>query len=182
MSDTLLIDTPRLHIRPLTMADFEFYYLLQSDPDTMRYIRPPEPDREVVRERIDTWDKYAAEHPGLGSKIVLDKETHTPVASCVLRHVDYQPENELEVGYVISPEFRGRGLATEITRALAAYAFQRFAVPHVVAVTDPDNFPSQKVLLKCGFQAVGRRFIYGSECLEFRLNNPGSAHFPAIDR
>lgn len=180
MSDTLLIDAPRLHIRPLTMADFEFYYLLQCDPDTMRYIRPPEPDRAVVQERVQTLEQYGAAHPGLGSKIAFEKETQVPVATCVLRHVDYQPENELELGYIIVPEFRGRGLATEITRALAAYAFQRFAVPHVVAVTDPDNLSSQNVLLKCGFQAIGRRFIYGSECLEFRLNNP--AHFPATDR
>ncbi len=182
MSDTLSIETPRLHIRPLTMADFEFYYLLQSDPDTMRYIRPPEPDREVVRERVNTLEQYGAAYPGLGSKMVIWKETQALVATCVLRHVDYQPENELELGYIIMPEFRGLGLATEITRALAAYAFTRFAAPYVVAVTDPDNLASQKVLLKCGFQVVGRRFIYDSDCLEFKLINPGGAHFPEIDK
>lgn len=163
------IESDRLYIRYLSMADFDFYYTLQSDPDTMRYIRPPELDAEVVRTRIVTLLHYAEDHPGLGSMIACWSDTAEPVATCVLRHVDYQPENDLELGYVIAPDFRGRGLATEIARALAAYAFERFDVPQVVAVTDPDNLPSQKVLLKCGFEPKGRRFIYGSECLEFVL-------------
>ncbi len=177
MPDTLLIDTPRLAIRPLSMADFEFYYLLQIDPETMRYIRPPEPDRGIVRERIETLERYAAEHPGLGSKIAVDRQTQAPVATCVLRHVDYQPENDLELGYVIAPEFRGMGLATEIARALAVYAFTWFPVPKVVAVTAPENLLSQKVLLKCGFRLKGNRFIYGSDCLEFELLKEAATGF-----
>lgn len=167
-----LLETPRLQLRLLSHDDFDFYYQLQSDPETMRYIRPPETDPKVVRERIDTLLKYAQEHPGLGSMIAFLEETGEPVATAVLRHVDYQPENDLELGYVIAPGFRGLGLATEIAQSIAAYAFKRFAVPKVVAVTDPENLVSQKVLLKCGFRLKGRRVIYGSECLEFELIFP----------
>lgn len=169
MNNVSLLETPRLHLRLLSQNDFDFYYHLQSDPETMRYIRPPEPDQAVVKERIDTLMKYALENAGLGSLVAFWKETQEPVATAVLRHVDYQPGNELELGYVIAPAFRGRGVATEITRGIAAYAFDRFAVPQVVAVTDPENLLSQKVLLKCGFQLKGRRLIYGSDCLEFVL-------------
>lgn len=160
------------------MDDFDFYYRLQNDAEIMRFIRPPEPDMEIVRERIRTLEQYAQDNPGLGSMIAFWKETAEPVATCVLRHVDYQPENELELGYIIVPEFQGRGLATEIAQALAAFAFSRFAAPKVVAVTAPENYPSQNVLRKCGFQLSGQRFIYGSDCLEFVLmrdNIPGPA-------
>ncbi len=169
MNHPPLLETPRLRLRLLSHDDFEFYYQLQSDPESMRYIRPPETDPAVVKERIDTLVKYAGENPGLGSMVAFWKETGEPVATAVLRHVDYQPQNELELGYVIAPGFRGRGLATEIAQSIAEYAFERFAVPKVVAVTDPENLPSQKVLLKCGFRPKGRRFIYGSDCLEFEL-------------
>jgi len=167
MSNSPLLETPRLHLRPLSQDDFDFYYHLQNDPDTMRYIRPPEPDRAVVQERIDILLKYAQEYPGLGSMVVFWKKTQEPVASAVLRHLDYQQENDLELGYVIAPGFRGIGLATEIAQGIATYAFDRFAAPKVVAVTDPKNLVSQKVLLKCGFLLKGSRFIYGSDCLEF---------------
>lgn len=169
MNNLPLLETPRLQLRLLSQSDFDFYYELQSDPDTMRFIRPPEPDKAVVQERIDTLIKYAQEHAGLGSLIAFRKESLEPVATAVLRHVDYLPENDLELGYVIDPRFRGMGLATEIARGIAAYAFQRFPVPKVVAVTDPENLVSQKVLLKCGFRQKGHRFIYGSDCLEFEL-------------
>lgn len=169
MNHLPLLETSRLNLRFVSHDDFEFVYQLQSDPETMRYIRPPETDRAVVKERIDMLMKYARENPGLGSMVAFWKETGAPVATAVLRHVDYQPENDLELGYVIAPGFRGLGLATEIAQGIATYAFKRFAVPNVVAVTDPENLASQKVLLKCGFRLKGRRVIYGSECLEFEL-------------
>lgn len=164
-----LLETPRLLLRLISHDDFDFFYHLQSDPETMRYIRPPETDRAVVKERIDMLMKYAGEHPGLGGMVAFSKETGEPVATAVLRHVEYQPDNDLELGYVIAPAFRGMGLATEIARSIAEYAFKRFGVPRVVAVTDPENLPSQRVLLKCGFRLKGHRAIYGSECLEFEL-------------
>lgn len=166
-----LLETQRLQLRLISHNDFDFFYQLQSDPETMRYIRPPETDRAAVSERIDMLIKYAGEHPGLGGMVAFSKETGAPVANAVLRHVEYQPENDLELGYVIAPAFRGMGLATEIAQSIAEYAFNRFAVPKVVAVTAPENLPSQKVLLKCGFRQKGRRVIYGSECLEFELVN-----------
>lgn len=171
MSNLSLIRTPRLYLQLVSHDDFDFIYQLHSDPETMRYIRPPETDRAVIKERIDMLMKYARENPGLGSVVAFWKGTGEPVANAVLRHVDYQPENDLELGYVIAPAFRGMGLATEIAQGIATYAFKRFAVPNVVAVTDPENLASQKVLLKCGFRLKGRRVIYGSECLEFELLN-----------
>lgn len=166
-----LLETPRLRLRLISHDDFDFFYQLQSDPETMRYIRPPETNHAVVKERIDMLMKYAGEHPGLGGMVAISKESGVPVANAVLRHVDYQPENDLELGYVIATPFRGMGFATEIAQSIAEYAFERFAVPKVVAVTDPENLLSQKVLLKCGFLLKGRRVIYGSDCLEFELLN-----------
>lgn len=156
----------------VSQDDFDFFYRLQSDPDLMRFIRPAETDTQVIRERIETLVKYGRENPGLGSLIVEWKESGQPAAMAVLRHIEYQPENELELGYVIAPEFQGKGLATEIAGALADYAFRRFSAPLVVAVTDPENLVSQKVLLKCGFRLKGKRFIYGGECLEYELRSP----------
>lgn len=172
MSSIPSIETPRLRIRQLTDDDFDFYFNLQSDAEVMRYIRPPEPDPEAVKARIAMLYQYAQDNPGLGSLVAEWKETGQLVASCVIRHVDFQPGNELELGYVIVPEFWGRGLATEIAEHLARYAFGQFGVDKVVAVVDPDNLPSQNVLRKCGFRHVGRRFIYGSDNFEFVLERP----------
>ena len=168
-----VLNTPRLALRPFSpTGDFDFYFHLQSDPEVMRYIRAPEPDPEVVRARLMAQYEYAQKHPGLGSMVAAWKEQPEPLAIGVLRHLEYNPENDLELGYIIAPPFQGMGLATEIARALADYAFDHFGAPRVTAVTDPENAASQHVLRKCGFRETGLRKIYEAECLMFVLDAP----------
>lgn len=56
-----------------------------------------------------------------------------------------------EVAYAIVPAFEGRGHATEVTRALVAWAFGSGRVSLVRAHTLPANNASTRVLGKCGF-------------------------------
>lgn len=173
MATTYFVQTPRLLIRPLADTDFDLYFRMQADPELMRYIRLPESDADAVRGRMATQLNYGAENPGLGSMVSISRETGQPVATGVLRHVDYQPGNDLELGYAVLRDFWGRGLATEIARALARYAFERFDAPRVFAFVDPENYPSQQVLQKCGFRLNGRRLVYDADCLEFLLEREG---------
>ncbi|MBK8965140.1 MAG: GNAT family N-acetyltransferase [Saprospiraceae bacterium] len=167
MSKNFFLETTRLRIRPLTMADFDFFYSMQSDPEMMRFIRPPETDPAVIKSRIETMENYAAENPGLGTFLGVHKPDGSIAALCVLRHLEYQPGNDLEVGYLIARNYWGQGLATELTQALTEYGFGHFGVDLLKAVVDPENLASQKVLLKCGFAPAGKRMIYDSENLEF---------------
>lgn len=166
------ITTDRLILRPTSDADFDFIYRIQSDGEMMRYIRAPVSDPEIVRERMAQWSQYAENNPGLGAGVAVWKDSGVPAGTFVVRHVEYQPGNDLEIGYLIVPENWGRGLATEIAGALVDYIFAGFDVPRIVAVVDPENIPSQRVLQKCGFQIRGRRFIYDSDNLELILDRP----------
>lgn len=162
-----LFQTPRLSVRLLTMADLDFFFALQSDPEMMRYIRPPEPDREVIREKIVFLEKYAGDYPGLGSVVAHWRDTGRLAASGVLRHIEYQPDNGLEIGYMVLRENWGHGLATEIARGLSDHAFARLQAPKVTAFADPENIASHRVLQKAGFQLAGTRHIYESDNFEF---------------
>jgi RimJ/RimL family protein N-acetyltransferase len=61
----------------------------------------------------------------------------------------------VEIAYMVEPEQRGKGYATEAARALAAYAFESGKVRLVYAHTLPEPSASGRVLLKSGFQRVG---------------------------
>jgi ribosomal-protein-alanine N-acetyltransferase len=169
MSKYFSLETARLRIRLLTMADFDFFFALQSDAEMMRYIRPPETDPEQVKSRIEMYEKYAAENPGMGAFRADLKSTGVSMATGVLRHMDLQPGNDLEVGYLVLRDYWGQGLASEMTLGVVQYAFEKFGVDRIKAVVAPENLASQKVLIKCGFQLIGRRFIYESDNLEFEL-------------
>jgi len=60
-----------------------------------------------------------------------------------------------EIGYGINDAFQGKGYATEATQLAVEWAFSHRDVEAVEAETDPNNIASQKVLLKCGFEATG---------------------------
>lgn len=62
-------------------------------------------------------------------------------------------ENEVaEIGYSILPEFWGKGYGTEICLAMVnrAKLLQSFKI--LIALIDPENIASKKILEKCGFK------------------------------
>ncbi len=61
----------------------------------------------------------------------------------------------VEIAYSIAPGFQGRGLATEATEALTAFAFDCDRVRLVRAHTLPTTNASMRVLSKCGFKHTG---------------------------
>lgn len=63
-------------------------------------------------------------------------------------------EKEPEVGYWVSQEMGGRGIATRATRALLDLAFVTLDLPTVRIRADVRNVPSNKVIRKCGFTFI----------------------------
>lgn len=61
----------------------------------------------------------------------------------------------VELGYEIIPDYRNRGLATEMTNGLIENAFKDYRVKSIIAHTLGQKNPSVSVLMKCGFKKVG---------------------------
>jgi ribosomal-protein-alanine N-acetyltransferase len=61
----------------------------------------------------------------------------------------------VEIAYGLSPEYQGKGYATEAVEALTAYAFESGKVRVVRAHTLPESNASGRVLTKCGFRRIG---------------------------
>lgn len=62
---------------------------------------------------------------------------------------------EVEIGYGLTPEARGRGYASEMVGELCRWLFKQETVSRITALTLPDNWASMRVLEKSGFQRVG---------------------------
>jgi ribosomal-protein-alanine N-acetyltransferase len=61
----------------------------------------------------------------------------------------------IEVGYSIIPAYRGRGFATEATRALIGAALARPEIRRITAECLDDNLASLRVLEKLGMRHIG---------------------------
>lgn len=72
----------------------------------------------------------------------------------------------VELGYVLFPEYHGRGYATEASRALLAWAAQRPGVVRVIVRIASENTPSLRVAEKLGMRETAsdepgyRRFAW----------------------
>lgn len=64
-------------------------------------------------------------------------------------------EGEVEIGYSVVPEERGKGYAAEAVRALIGHALQQPAVERIIAHTADSNVASSAVLNRLGFKRVG---------------------------
>ena len=69
-------------------------------------------------------------------------------------------DHNAEIGYIISRDARGQGLATRATMMLTEYAFE-IGFRRINALVMPDNIGSQKTLLKAGYyqECVMRDFF-----------------------
>lgn len=76
----------------------------------------------------------------------------------------------VELGYMILAEYRGRGYATEVVRALIEWATDEHDVRRFIASIGPQNAPSLALVRKLGFLEVGRHWDdEDGEELEFLL-------------
>lgn len=60
-----------------------------------------------------------------------------------------------ELGYVLAPAYRGRGLAGEAAAAACAHGFEGLGLERIVAWTEPGNAPSRRLLVRLGFREDG---------------------------
>ena len=93
--------------------------------------------------------KHWADH-GFGMWMLRDAATSAVIGRAILRHLDVEGVDEVEVGYGFMPEYWGRGLATEIAQACVRIGFDQLALASLVAITTRPNVASQRVMQKAG--------------------------------
>jgi RimJ/RimL family protein N-acetyltransferase len=90
------------------------------------------------------------ERDGFGYWMFFDAATGSPVARGGLGRKEFDGRPEVEVGWTVTPERWGEGLATELGAAALDVAFE-LGLRDIVAFTLPHNAPSRRVMEKLGF-------------------------------
>lgn len=172
--EKIAFETPRLFALQLDLErDLANCFLLNSNAAVMRFIRPPADNPEPIRERLSMFGPFCERCPDLGLFMLFFKENGQFVGNCIGRHTDFDVENgDLELGYAFLPEFWGIGLASETVAKLAEYLFEKSNAPRLVAFTDPENLPSENVLLKNGFLKIGSRELPEGTSHVFEMKRP----------
>lgn len=146
-----ILETDRLILRQLTTDDAEFILELLNDPSFIRNIG----DRNV--RTIDDACAYILNGPvasyarnGFGLYLVLLKETNESIGMCGLIRRDVL--EDVDIGYALLPKFWSKGYAVEAAQATKTYAKDVVGLKRIVAIVDPANLGSIRVLEKIGLR------------------------------
>ena len=146
-----VLETERLNLRPLDAGDAAFILELLNGEAFLHNIG----DKGV--RTVEDAVRYISEGPvdsyrrhGFGLWLVELKETGTPAGICGLVKRDALPD--ADIGYAFLPRFWSRGYAHESAAAVLSYASSALGLRRVLAVVNPDNTGSIKVLEKIGLK------------------------------
>ncbi|HEY9529681.1 MAG TPA: GNAT family N-acetyltransferase [Anaerolineales bacterium] len=144
-----ILETERLILRQLTTDDAEFILELLNDPSFIRNIG----DRNV--RSIEDACSYILNGPvasyaknGFGLYLVLLKETKEPMGMCGL--IKRDGLEDVDIGYALLPRYWSKGYAVEAAQATKEYAREAIGLKRIVAIVDPVNAGSIRVLENIG--------------------------------
>ena len=146
-----ILETDRLLIRQLTVDDANFIFELLNDPSFIQNIG----DRNVrTMEDAQAYilngpvDSYAKN--GFGLSLVILKVTGEVIGMCGL--IKRDALEDVDIGYAYLPRYWSKGYAIEAALAMKSYARDTIQLKRLVAIVDPANIGSIRVLEKLGMK------------------------------
>jgi RimJ/RimL family protein N-acetyltransferase len=126
---------------------------LVADADVLRFTRVPEPPPPDFARR---WlDRYvAAREDGSAEAFAAVDPDGRFVGLALAPEIDREAR-EVELGYIVHPAARGRGLATEMLRLLTRWAFDDLGAHRIELVINVENVASERVAERCGYTREG---------------------------
>ena len=152
----IVIETERLRLRAFTEDDLEAFYLLGTDPDSIRYAgNRPYASREAARESLHAAPLRDYAEYGFGRFACEWKATSEVIGFSGLKFI---PEyNEVELGYRLLRPWWGKGIATEAGRASIHFGRETLKLQRLIAIIHPENAASFHVAGKLGFAFESRK-------------------------
>ena len=147
-----LIETERLVLRIPSLADAEaIFNSYAQDESVLRYLiwLPHQNIQETeafLADCVVAW-KNTSRFP----YVIILRDSDEVIGMIEIRLNDFKAD----VGYVVSRQHWGKGVATEALRSLVDWALRQPAIFRVWALCDVDNPASARVLEKVGMQREG---------------------------
>ena len=146
-----VLQTARITLRRLTVADAPFMRDLVNEPSWIRFIG----DRGV--RTVEDARAYLVKGPmamyercGFGLWLCEAKASGEALGICGL--IKRDTLEDVDLGFAFLPRFRGQGFAHEAAAAVLDYGREVLELDRIVAITSPDNAPSIRLLGKLGLR------------------------------
>lgn len=151
----LVLETERLLLRPSTTDDAPFVLTLLNEPSFLRFIGDKKVrNLEDARQYLLNGPIASYERHGFGLLLVELKDSNIPAGMCGLLKREELPDPD--IGFAFIPDYWGKGFAFEAATAVMNDARERLKLNRILALVDPANDASIKLLERLGlsFQRI----------------------------
>jgi RimJ/RimL family protein N-acetyltransferase len=162
---SIRLRTTRLVLRSFEERDVDGWIAMFTHPEVTRYLDPASRGRPRTPETFQanlTIRREMEAELGFAVLAVELADTGEFVGQCGLRPLSWLTSDG---GYHFAPAYWGHGYATEAVRATLAFGFSQAGLTEVMAVTEPSNIGSWRVMEKAGMRYSGTASYYGADDL-----------------
>lgn len=161
----------RFILRPLRLEDAEDMFAYTSKAESFIFLRGT---AHISIEQTKTFLRKAVQaHADHNDFIwgICEADTARLIGTCRLFNISLTDKSG-EVSYLVHPDVRGKGVASEAVRRVIQYAFEELDLVRIQAHCVVNNFASERVMQRCGMRQEGvlRKYacIHG-EFLDYKL-------------
>ena len=156
------LETERLQLREFTPEDAGYALRQLNEPSFIENIADRGVrDLEQARAYLLNGPMAGYENNGYGLWAVVEKSSGQIIGMCGL--IKRPNLEHADLGYAFLPEYFGKGFAFEACTASIAAASRNFGMPQLLAIVNPDNTPSRRLLEKLGFRLQEIRVVHAGE-------------------
>jgi RimJ/RimL family protein N-acetyltransferase len=140
-----------MKLEMMTAADAGIRVRAETDPQMMSELGGPRPREDIERAHATSL-ALAAEGKCWPLKVMVDG---VAAGAVVIWESSHAGQAIYEIGWLILPEFQGRGLASQAVRETLAKARAERKFGQIHAFPAVTNIPSNKVCERSGFGSLG---------------------------
>jgi RimJ/RimL family protein N-acetyltransferase len=168
----IVLETPRLILRPLVSDDAAPFLEIHEDPEVSRFVTLGSPPGGLagawrnVAMMLGHWTLR-----GYGPWTVVERASGLVVGRAGFWNPEGWPG--LEIGWVVRRSHWGRGFATEAAMAALEWLWAGTPVDHVISIIQPANHRSIRVALKIGERFERESTLHGVPVHVYGMARPG---------
>lgn len=150
------LNTERLHLRLLKETDDKEIFAIRSDEEVNRYLgrKPPaamEDARNFITKVLNNINEGNSYYWA-----ITPKETPALIGTICIWNIS-EDRKVAELGYELHPSQQGKGIMTEVLKAVIDFAFTKAGFTTLEAYTHKDNHSSTRLLINHGFRLQSDR-------------------------
>lgn len=113
---------------------------------------------DIVKKQVDVCEKDPENYLWHSFWLIIRKSDKLVVGSCGFKNKPNK-DGEVEIGYGLGKVHERNGYMTECVKKISSWALNQQGIRSIIAETEADNLPSQKVLSRCGFKQYDNKSI-----------------------